>query len=358
MSRARAIGPAALALALGLAGCGSGETHAAPQGEAAGPPPTAVDVAVAVRDTVVERISATGEVEALQSIELRPEVEGRLVEILAREGAEVRAGRPLFRVDDAELRAQVARQEAERDLAVQQLSRTRELLARNAASAADLERAEAAARSAEAQLDLLRVRLERTVVRAPFAGMVGRRLVSLGDYVDSSTRLTTLQTVHPMRVAFQVPERHAERLAEGQRVSFRVAALPDRAFEGEVDFVDPRVQLPGRTILVKARVPNPDRALKPGMFIEARLATEVRPEAVLVPEDAILPLEGADYVWTVSEGQASRRRVELGVRVPGFVEVRSGVEPGQRVVVGGLERLQEGAAVTPTQVERRPPPAS
>jgi membrane fusion protein (multidrug efflux system) len=311
-----------------------------------------VEVAVAGRDTVVDALVATGQIEALQSIELRPEVDGRLVEIFMREGGEVARGTPLFKIDDAELRAQVARLEAERDRALQALERTRRLIEQNASSEADLESAEANARSTQAQLDLQQVRLDRTVVRAPFSGLVGARLVSLGDYVTSSTRLVALQTVDPQRAAFQIPERYAQRLHLGQEVTFRVAALPDVEFTGVVDFVDPVVALPARTIAVKAEVPNPSRDLKAGMFIEVRLATDVRPDAVVVPEDAILPLSGADFVWVVSDGTASRRQVELGVRIPGFVEILSGVDAGEQVVVGGLERLSEGVPVMPTVVER------
>lgn len=343
-----------LALAA-LAACSSAESDEAGgggPGGGGGPPAMPVEVAVAHEDTVVDAITATGQIEAVQSIELRPEVDGRLVGILVREGSEVEAGQPLFKVDDAELKAQVARLEAERDLARQALRRTRELLAQNASSEADLELAEANARSSEAQLELAQLRLDRTVVRAPFSGLVGERFVSLGDYVTSSTRLVTLQTVDPQRAVFQVPERYARRLSLGQEVTFNVAALPGVEFTGRVDFVDPVVQLPARTITVKAEVPNRRRELKSGMFIEARLATDIRPDAVVVPEDAILPLQNATFVWVVNEGTASRRQVELGVRMPGFVEIKSGVDVGEQVVVGGLERLSEGAPVMATVVER------
>jgi len=349
---------AAVALLGAAVACGGdegGTSRGGPPG--GGPPPMPVDVATARADSVIEVIRATGEVEAVQSIELRPEVSGRLDAIYVSEGREVGRGTPLFKVDDAELAAQVARLEAEKDLAEQALQRTRELIERNASSEADLEQAEANARSARAQLQLQQTRLERTVVRAPFAGVVGERFVSVGDYVTSQTALTTLQTVDPQRIGFQVPERYARQLAVGQDVDFEVAAVPGRVFTGTVDFVDPRVQLPGRTILVKARVPNPERVLRPGMFVEARLVTEVRPEAVVVPEDAILPLAGADYVWIVTpEGAASRRQVQIGVRSPGTVEIRSGVEAGTRVVVGGVERLGEGSPVAANPVDRAEEP--
>src|SRR3989442_1174055 len=230
-----------------------------------GMPPMPVEVSPAIHDTVVDAIAATGQIEAVQSVELRPEVEGRIGDILVREGQDV----------------------------------------------------------------------------------------SIGTYVNSQTPLITLQSVNPQHAAFQVPERYADRLRRGQLVSFQVAALPGKNFSGEVVFVDPVVELPGRTILIKARVPNPEHQLQAGMFIEARLATDIRPNAVVVPEDAVLPVQGSTYVWVVKDGKADRRQVTLGVRTAGWAEIRGGgVEAGDQVVVGGLERLFPGASVMPQVVER------
>jgi len=162
-----------------------------------------------------------------------------------------------------------------------------------------------------------------------------------------------LQSINPQHATFQVPERYADRLRQGQLVSFQVAALPGKNFSGEVVFVDPVVELPGRTILVKARVPNPEHRLQAGMFIEARLATDIRPNAVVVPEDAILPLQGQTYIWVVKAGKADRRQVTLGVRTAGWVEIQPGsVDAGDSVVVGGAERLFPGANVMAQVVDR------
>jgi membrane fusion protein (multidrug efflux system) len=341
-------------LVLGSA-CGSkGDAPASTKGAPAGAPPTAVEVSAAFTDTVVDAIVATGQIEALQQIQLRPDVEGRVVEPLVAEGTVVAQGAPLVKIDDAELKAQVERARADRDLARQALERTRQLLGQKAAAQADLERAEAAARSSQASLDLLELRLARTVVRAPFAGVVGQRHISIGDYVTTSTPLLALQTVSPARATFSVPERYAAELKPGQRVEFQVAALPAERFEGRVDFVDPVITLPGRTLTVKALTANSSRKLKPGMFIEARLATETRPRAVVIPEEAISPTASASWVWVVVDGKATRREVELGVRMPGFVEIRKGIEPGDLVVIGGQDRIFEGAAVKPTEIARRP----
>ncbi len=311
-----------------------------------------VEVSPAIRDTVVDAIAATGQIEAIQSVELRPEVSGRITDILVREGQEVSGGTPLFKVDDAELKAQVAQGEADRQMARQALERTKQLIAQNASSTSDLEQAQAKSQGADANYDLLKTRLDRTVVRAPFAGVVGRRLVSIGTFVSNETPLTSLQSVNPQHASFQVPERYAERLHRGQLVSFQVAALPGKNFSGEVVFVDPVVELPGRTILIKARVPNPEHQLQAGMFIEARLATDIRPNAVVVPEDALLPMQGATFVWVVKDGKATQQQVSVGVRTAGWAEIRGGVEAGDQVVVGGLERLFPNAPVMARVVER------
>jgi len=194
---------------------------------------------------------------------------------------------------------------------------------------------------------VLALQIDRTNVRAPFAGVVGQRFVSIGDYVTPATRLLTLQTVDPQRAVIEVPERHAIQLQRGQTIEFTIAAQPGRTFQAQVEFIDPVVQSASRTILVKARAPNGQRILRPGMFIEARLATATRANAIVVPEDAVQPLRTTNVVWAVVDGKASRREVQLGARSRGLVEILSGVKEGEAVVVGGLERMAEGAPLAP-----------
>jgi membrane fusion protein (multidrug efflux system) len=334
-------------LTRGRFGTGAGTSPAGGGAAAGGAPPSMppmpVDVDVARRESVVDAVRATGRIEAVQAVDLRPDEQGRITALLFREGQSVARGTPLVKIDDEMLRAQADRARADRDLARQQLERVRRLRAENASSPADMERAEAAARSGEAALALLELQIARTTVRAPFAGVIGQRFVSMGDYVTTSTRLLTLQTVDPQRAVIEVPERYAGALRPGQTVEFTVAAQPGRTFRGQVEFIDPVVQDTNRTIMVKARASNPDRVLRPGMFIEARLATRTRPNAVVVPEDAIQPLRTANIVWAVVDGKASRRVVQLGTRSQGVVEVLSGLSAGEQVVVGGLERMGEGA---------------
>jgi membrane fusion protein, multidrug efflux system len=339
-----------------------GETDETAGGEAAMAfemPPMPVDVAEARQENVADIVRATGRIEAVHAIELKPDAQGRIIRLLFREGQAVREGAPLIRIDDALLRAQAERARADRDLANQQLERVRRLRAENASAPADLERAEAAARSADAALALLELQIERTTVRAPFTGVVGQRFVSIGDYVTPSMPLLTLHTVNPHHAVIDVPERHATALSPGQTVEFSVAAQPDRVFSAEVEFIDPVVHDENRTILVKARAANTDGVLRPGMFIEARLATGTRPGAILIPEDAVQPLRTGNVVWAVVDGSASRRVVQLGARARGLVEVVSGVEAGEQVVVGGLERMAEGMPLMArTQPDSGPAPGT
>ena len=343
---------ALIVLAATAAGCKKAQSGGANARGPAGMPPMPVEVSPAIKDTVVDAVAATGQIEPLQSIEVHPEATGRITDILVNEGQEVAKGTPLFKVDDAELKAQVDQADAERELARQALERTKSLIAQNASSAADLEQAQARSKAADASYELLKTRLDRTLVRAPFSGVAGRRLVSIGTYVTPQSSLITLQSVNPQQATFQVPERYADRLRRGQLVSFQVAALPGKNFSGEVVFVDPVVEIPGRTILIKARVPNPEHQLQAGMFLEARLATDIRPNAVVVPEDALLPVQGATFVWVVKDAKADRRQVTVGVRTAGWAEIKSGVAAGEQVVVGGLERLFPGANVMAQVVDR------
>ena len=336
---------------LGFRSFRSKEAGAAAAAGAGGPPggmpPMPVDVDSARLGRVTDNVRATGRIEAMQSIDLRPDEQGRVTELLFHEGQYVERGAPLVQIDDQMLRAQAAKAEAERDLAKQTLARIERLRTDNATAPADYDEAAANARAAEAALAVLQLQIQRTTVRAPFAGVVGQRYVSQGDYVTSGNRLLALQTVDPQRAVIEIPERHATALRVGQTVEFAVAARPDQTFHATVDFVDPSVDSAARTILVKGRVANPGRVLKPGMFIEARLATGSRAGAVIVPEDAIQPLRTTNVAWAVVNGKAERRTVTLGARTEGKVEILSGVKAGEVVVVGGLERMNEGMAVAP-----------
>lgn len=354
MTRQRPLVAAALAAL--LVGCGGedGSREGGP-GQA-----TVVEVAVASRDTVTDDVRSVGSLEAAALVTIRAESPGRVVLIPVREGARVERGRLLLLLDTAKLAAEVgaaegavSRSRADRANRARQVERNRALLAEGAISPqafddilAGADAAAGALEEAEARLELARRGLEDASVEAPFAGEVGERFVDVGAYLDPGDPLFELVDDDPLEIDFQVPERHLGRVVEGRRVEIQVQSHPGEILSGRVDFISPVVDPANRTVSVKAVVSNPDGALRPGQFADVRLALEDRPDAVVVPEEAVVPGRERTVVFRVRDGRAESVSVTLGARAPGLVEIRSGIEAGDTVVVAGQQRLQDGAGVT------------
>lgn len=355
----RALPALALTLLLsGLAACDSGSAETPAGGQ--GPQATPVEVTQARRDALSVRLTSVGSLQADNIVEIRPETDGMVAAIPVDEGETVRRGAVLVRLDARELAAELAAAEAavrragtERANLETRLERNRGLYEKGAISAQTLDDLEtgrdaAAARleEAEAQRDLAARELEKTVVTAPFAGTAGARDLYPGDYVTTGQPLFILVDDDPLRVEFTVPEQFLDRLELGSPVRVRVRSRPDADFTGRVVFVSPRVEPQSRTVAMKAEIPNQDGELRAGQFADVELELERRGDALLVPESAVVPRGGENFVFVVDEdGAARERRVELGARELGRVEIRSGVEAGERVVLAGQQRLRDGAPV-------------
>jgi len=175
--------------------------------------------------------------------------------------------------------------------------------------------------------------------------VVGLRAVSPGTFVQPGQRIVELAQVNPLKVDFRAPETYASKVRAGQTVLIVSDAAPGLTFEGKIYAIDPSVDVNGRAIRMRANVPNPNGALAPGFFARIRVITEQRPNAVLVPESAIFPVGGRTLVYRVVEGKAMQREVRLGQRMPGKVEIREGLAPGDVVVTSGQQRLRDGANV-------------
>jgi membrane fusion protein (multidrug efflux system) len=348
-------------LPLLAAACGSGE--AAPAGQEQGPRTNSVEVGSTEVDTLLVRLDAVGTLEADSIVDIRPETSGVVSRIAVTEGQKVEKGQVLVQLEDREIRAQseaaaaaLSRARTEASNLQLQLDRNRGLLNTGAISQqtfddieSSTEAAQARAEEAEANYNVAQRRQEKTVIRAPFGGRVDTKEVYLGDFVDmGNTILFTLVDSDPLKVEFTVPEQFIGRLDIGSSVSVRVRNMPDQTFEGTVVFVSPRVDPVNRTVTLKAEVSNPDGTLRAGQFADVQLVLQRIPDALLVPEAAIVSREGENFVFLVEDGKALRRSVELGEREPGRVQVVSGLEEGQTVVVAGQQRLQDGAPVTPT----------
>lgn len=254
-------------------------------------------------------------------------------------------GRVLARIADEEWTAVLRQNEATLALQELKMKRVEELRAKNVVSQQDHDETVAALDQARAALALARARLDKTVIRAPFGGILGLRRVSPGDYLQAGQELVNLESIDPLKVDFSVPERFAVQLAPGKTVNVRINAFPDESFRGEVYAIDPRIDAATRSFLLRARINNPEGRLRPGMFADAELVLAVRADALWIPEQAIVPIGERQFVYQVRDGTAYLTPVRTGLRKPGLVEIVAGLEAGAVVVSEGQQKLQDGAGV-------------
>ncbi|MDZ7670381.1 MAG: efflux RND transporter periplasmic adaptor subunit [Gammaproteobacteria bacterium] len=324
-------------------------------------PSVRVQVATAEHHSMAETVRGIGTLRALQTVELRPETAGRITHMRFEEGGRVAAGEVLFELDtrklDRELMSRTAAleaAEARQENAERELARVERLFEQNAASedardqaATELRAARAEVRRLESEVSLARERLADMRIRAPFDGMISDALVDEGDFVQAGALLGTTYQTGALEIEFTVPERHSGRIAAGQHVDLTVSAYPNRTFSATTTFVSPSVSDDTRDFLVKARLENPDALLKPGTFATALLTVAERDDALVIPEEALIATREGYMVFIVNdEDRAQRRRVDIGLRNPGIVEVTEGLEPGDRVVRTGHMRVADGAPLS------------
>lgn len=304
--------------------------------------------------TVVDRVESVGTVRAREAVTITTKVAGIVEAIRFTEGERVAAGATLVQLDAAALRAEVDQARAFLDDARSQLVRARQLQAGQTIAAQRLETLEALARQAEGRVRQTDARLEELRVTAPFAGRVGLRQVSPGALIQPGTVITTLDDAVRVRVEFSVPEVYLARVQVGSAVTARSSAYEGRRFRGTVAFIDTRIDPATRSVRVISEFDNADEALRPGLFLTVELVLEERERALLVAEEAIDPIGDRAFVFVVRDGRARRQEVKLGLRLPGEVEIREGLNAGEPVVVRGVQRLRNDVPVRVTETLTRP----
>lgn len=326
----------------------SAATGKSPDKAAKGPPgggAAPVEVVVLQPTHVSEELQAVGSLRSNESVMLRPEVSGRVATIGFRDGQPVKRGQLLVALDASLNQAEVAQARAELDLAISNLKRTEDLARKNFVSSSAQEQAASNVEVLAAKLKLAEARLAKMQIVAPFDGVAGIRSVSLGDYVREGTDLVNIEDIHALKVDFRLPERHFAQLKVGQTVEVVADALPGARYAGAIEAINPRIDASGRSLEVRARLANTDGRLRPGMFARVRVILGERANALLVPEEAIVPLGDDVFVYTVADGKASRVRVKLGVRRDSQVELLEGVKAGDQVVTAGMRVQRDGQAV-------------
>lgn len=323
-----------------------GEATAAPeQRVAAASPLLPVEVAKARQVKTTTDIRSIGSLQSDESVQVASEVAGRIAEIRFKEGEHVKAGDVLVQLDDALVRASQAEMEARLALANSNFERADRLSRSGSGTARSLDEAVAERNTATALLNLQRVQISKHSISAPFDGVVGLRSVSVGAYIATGTPLVNLEKIDTLKVDFKIPEIHLGGVIVGQEVTIEVDAMPGRTFTGTIYAIDPMVDVNGRSLSIRARLPNNNLALRPGLFVRVNVKGQQPRTALFVPEAAIVPRGQDRVVWLVEDGKARETKVKLGERHSGEVEIAEGLAPGATVVTAGHGRLRAGASV-------------
>ncbi|HKE95241.1 MAG TPA: efflux RND transporter periplasmic adaptor subunit [Povalibacter sp.] len=296
-------------------------------------------------------MEAIGTARANEAIDVTAKLSNRVTAIHFREGQQVRAGDVLVDFDSEQARANLEGAEAALRDSRSQFNRSRELFATHALSESQLDQVQATLSVNEARVAVARAQLNDTMIRAPFAGRVGLRNISVGSYVSPDTVITTLDDTSVIKLDFSVPEVFLAQLREGMEITGRTTAYADESFNGRVSGIDNRLDPVSRAVTVRARIDNRDGRLKPGMLMAVKLMRADTP-ALLIPEQSLVPEGNRQFVFAVRDDKANRIEVQTGRRRPGEVEIVKGLAAGDVVIVEGTQKVRDGSAVKVIADER------
>jgi membrane fusion protein (multidrug efflux system) len=317
-------------------------------GTSGGGPASQMPIGVVVAPVRLEKLAvqleALGNAHANESVDITAKVSNIVTAVRFSEGQQVRRGELLVELDGAQARAELAIAEAALTESRSQYKRSRELYTTKVLSESQLDQIEAALKANEARVAAAQAKLGDTMIRAPFSGRVGLRRVSVGSLVNPGAVITTLDDTSTIKLDFTVPETFLADVTPGLAITARSAAYPAQPFIGKVSSVDSRIDPTTRSVTVRALVPNPSGLLKPGMFLTVLLSRGAA-DALLIPEQALVPEQGDVFVFVIKDGIAEKRLVRTGQRRVGEVQVVQGLAAGESVVTEGTQKLRNGVSV-------------
>jgi membrane fusion protein (multidrug efflux system) len=336
----------------------AGKTAAAPAIPGAGPAagggparPASVEVAKVESMTLVDETQAVGSLRSRQGVMLRPEVGGRVKQIFFNDGQRVRKGQLMVQFDDQLPQAQLAQARAELSITEANHKRNQDLVAQNFISQRSLDESSAALEVSRAKLSLAQATLQRLQVLAPFDGITGLKQINVGDYLKDGADMVNVEDIDAVLLDFRLPERFQAKIRAGQKAQLTVDALPGRPFSAIIQAVDPLIDANGRSVGVRGCIDNRQQQLRPGMFARVNAVFGSRENAMVIPEEAIIPQGGRTFVVKIVQGDkpdvkvSERVVVKVGLRLPGKVEILEGLSAGDTVVTAGHQRLQKDGTV-------------
>ena len=321
---------------------------AAPGGKGGGPggkPKIPVQVYVVAATKLADEVTSTGSVMADEAVTIQSEISGKITSLNIREGQPVRKGQLLFTINAADVQAQLRKQEYNIKLYRAQEQRERTLLAKEYISRQEYEQSNNALLTAQADLQALRVTLQKAYVRAPFDGILGLRNTSVGAYVSPGTAITTLSRVSPVKVDFNVPSRFAESVRVGDPVVVTDEATTKK-FEAKVYAINPQIDPVSRTLPVRAIYANKNLELRPGGFVKVNLELGETADALQIPTEAVVPVASGYTVFIVKKGKAAVQPVNIGVRSDKVIQITKGLVVGDTVIRTGILQVKAGDKVS------------
>jgi membrane fusion protein (multidrug efflux system) len=294
--------------------------------------------------TFDNNLSLSGSIEANEQVEIRSEISGIVESINFKEGSEVSKGQLLFKVNDVELRAQLGQAKTKEGLASENERRAKLLLQKEAISQEEYDIASADLKSAQAQSQLIRAQIAKTAVRAPFSGKIGLRSISPGTYITPSILVANLVNSGKLKITFSIPEKYAAEIKTNATLNFTVANSPKK-YKATIYAIEPGIQAATRTLQVRAVAENSDGQLFPGTFANVEMPLSSIMDAIVVPTEAIVPIQNGKKVFISKQGKAKEIMVETTTRTDACILVLSGLKAGDTLITSGVMALKADAGV-------------
>jgi membrane fusion protein, multidrug efflux system len=306
--------------------------------------PITVSGSVVRLQTFDNNLSLSGSIEANEQVEIRSEVSGIVKNIYFQEGSNVAKGQVLFKVNDIELKAQLAQAKTKESLASENERRAKLLLQKEAISQEEYDVARADHQSAKAQSQLIQAQIEKTSVRAPFSGKIGLRSISPGTYITPSLLVAKLVNSGQLKITFSIPEKYASQVKKNATISFKVSGS-DQSYSAKVYAIEPEVEIATRTLKVRALANNSQGKLFPGTFADVELPLDIIKDAVVIPTEAIIPVQNGKKVFIANKGMAKEVMVETATRTDASILVLSGLKAGDTVLTSGVMSLKDESPI-------------
>jgi len=312
--------------------------------------PNMVSAFIIKTEKLENTIYASGTIVANEEVELKPEIAGKIVQLLLKEGTPVTKGQLLVKINDADFQAQLKKLNLESELSETQFKRQEELLKINGISQQDFDIVKNKVNTIKADIEYTQSQIAKTEIRAPFNGLAGLKSVSEGAYITTGTIIATIQQINPVKIDFSVSERYSDVVKKGDKVMFTIEGNKAE-MTGEVFAIEPKIEMSTRTLKIRAICANNLGTIYPGAFARVKLSLSAIDDAIMIPTEAIIPDLKGKKVYRVKNGIAEFVKVETGLRTDAKIQITYGIAIGDTIVTKGIMQLKNGSAVKITELQ-------